>query len=125
MPRGRPRNTPLPPPQNRLREWRDKRKLTLAQMSALTHPKVPATTIQRHETGAGVDTRYLDIYAQALNVKTEELLPIGNTLDDQERALLQVFKQLDDRGRADLMRLGRALAEHESPPLPAAVNDGQ
>lgn len=72
--RGRPRTTPLPTPKSRIREWRIDRKLSLRQLADKTCPHIPANTIQRHETTSGVDTRYLEIYAIALGVKTEELL---------------------------------------------------
>lgn len=120
MTRGRPRTTPLSEPKNRIREWREKRHLSLKQLSKLTQPRVPAATIQRHETGAGVDTRYLEIYARALDVRTEELLPQGNTLSEQDRALLGLFHQLDPANRQRLIRLGHSLVE--PPPEGAEAN---
>lgn len=115
MPRGRPRTTPLPTPRTRIREWRERRGLSLNQMSERTHPHVPASTIQRHESGAGVDTRYLEIYARALGVKSEELLPTSGTLNEQERALLGLFNQLAPGDRQRLIKLGHALAESSAP----------
>lgn len=84
-------------------------------MSSLTQPHVPATTIQRHETGSGVDTRYLEIYALALDVKSEELLPTTNTLSEEERAILGIFNRMLPNERQTFLKLGRAMAEPEAP----------
>lgn len=111
MARGRPRTTPLPEPKNRIREWRLQRNLSLRQLSDRTRPRIPATTIQKHETTSGVDTRYLEIYAIALGVKTEELLPQSNTLNDLERDLLTLFSELSPDGRKLLLRLGSQLKD--------------
>lgn len=123
MPRGRPRTTPLPETFSRVREFREKKGWSLEDLSRRTVPRVPAKTIQRHETGAGIDTRYLEIYAVALGVKTEELLPQANTLAADERALLGLFKQLAPSDRQRLIKLGNALAESAEPF--AGQGDGQ
>ena len=125
MARGRPRSTPLPQLHNRIRETREKRGWSIEDLSNKTQPKVPAKTIQRHETGAGVDTRYLEIYAVALGCKTEELLPAGNTLNEEERALLGIFSQLSGTDRQRLIKLGHALAESATPFEHATNHDGQ
>jgi transcriptional regulator with XRE-family HTH domain len=126
MARGRPRTTPLPEPKNRIREWREHRNWSLQALAKRTVPRIPASTIQKHETTAGVDTRYLEIYAIALGVKTEELLPASNTLGDQERALLGLFKQLNPEQRSLFIRLGHSLAEPAEPYIPANNGtDGQ
>lgn len=114
MPRGRPRTTPLPAPRNRLREWRERKQLSIVKLSKLTHPTVPPATIQRHESGGGVDTRYLEIYAAALGLKTEELLPTTRTLSDEQRELLDVFDQLAPAQRQQLIQMAHVLSE---PPL--------
>lgn len=85
-------------------------------------PRISGKTIQRHETGGNVSTSQLANYARAFGVAPEELLPEGTGLDDQERALIAMFKKLDARGRADFMRLGRALAEQAEPYEPAAAD---
>jgi hypothetical protein len=108
--RGRPRKTPLPRPQNRIRERREAKGWSIETLSRHTQPHVPATTIQRHETGAGVDTRYLSIYAQALGCKAEELLPSGVALEHEERILLALFNGLEPADRTRFLSMARAFA---------------
>lgn len=124
MPRGRPRSTPLSNTYSRVREVRESKGWSLEDLSRRTSPHVPAKTIQRHETGKGVSTRYLEIYAVALGVKTEELLPQANTLAEDERALLGLFKQLAPADRQRLIKLGNALAE-SAEPFVGQASDGQ
>lgn len=95
MSRGRPRTLPLPPVNNRLRELRDKRNLSIAAFSRLTNPKVAHSTIQRHETGAAeMTTYYMEIYAHALGITPEELLPESLRISASERELLAAFNRL-------------------------------
>lgn len=59
-------------PKNRLREFRDRSRLTLEEVSTLTGFNV--TTISRHESGSrSLSEEAIDKYAALYKVKTHEL----------------------------------------------------
>lgn len=59
-------------PKNRLREFRDRSRLTLDEVSTLTGFNV--TTISRHESGSrSLSEEAIDKYAALYKVKTHEL----------------------------------------------------
>lgn len=112
MSRGRPRTLPLPPVNNRLRELRDRKNLSIAALSKMTSPKVAGSTIQRHETGeAEMTTYYMEIYAHALGVAPEELLPDALRISASERELLHAFSRLPEKAKKAWLASVKAYAE--------------
>lgn len=68
---------------NRLKEYRDRARLTLQEVSILTGYDI--TTISRHESGQrGLSDEAMEKYAALYKVKTHELLDLGGGDDNDE-----------------------------------------
>jgi transcriptional regulator with XRE-family HTH domain len=95
----------------RLKELRTKNNLTQADVSA--HLQVARGTFSRYETGEREMTyEALVSLAELFQVSVGYLLGIQETnplLNDTESALLNMFRQLDERGRKAV----QAIIKHE------------
>lgn len=100
------------------------RGLTDTDLSELTSPVVARSTIQRHRVGdAHLTPYYMEIYAKALKIRAEELLPNGLRLDAQDRDLLTHFRQLDAGQRGIFLETLRGFSERAArAPLPLVAN---
>ena len=84
--------------------------MTLANVAELMQSKVP--TVARHETQNNEMTlATLERYAQIYGVQVEELLPDAMRVAPSLAALLDLGQKLTPDLRAQLVRLGYALAE--------------
>jgi len=116
MPRGRPRQSPMPQINNRIRQERESKGWSLARLSKETRPRIPAQTIQRHETGiAQVDLLQLEIYAIALGIKPEELMHDGMRISADARELLALYDRMTPREREQLVKVAQALFIEPTP----------
>lgn len=108
--RGRPSKREISFP-NRLREWRERRGLTLKELAAVNN--ITAQAAQRHETGENpMSSLQMARYAQLLDIRIEELLLDSQRITTPKlRALLDLASNLPEEDLDRLIRLGAALAE--------------
>lgn len=96
---------------NRLKEFREKRDLTLeraAELMGLTH-----STIQRHETGnIPISVAYLERYASIYDCRPLELITDGLVVDAAEdRELIETTRQMPEKDREMVLDLVRRLKQ--------------
>lgn len=107
--RGRKSKPPDESTPNRIREWRLARGLTIEQLADRMQSN--SQTVHRHENGNEMTLARLERYAEALGVKTEELLQGTSRVPESLKALMALAEQLTTEERIQLVRLGRALAQ--------------
>lgn len=110
--RGRKSKPPDDSAPNRIREWRLARGLTIEELAERMQSK--SQTVHRHETGNNEMTlKSLQRYADVLGVRTEELLPNSQRVPAMLKALNDLGQRLTPTERAQLVRLGTALAQSD------------
>lgn len=104
-------------PGNRLRELRKAAKLTQAQLAEITGVSQPA--ISQIENGTrSMDIAWMRTFARALGCAPADLLERADNpdlLDEHERALIERYRQADDRQRETLERVAAAVVPIDEP----------
>ena len=104
----------------RLRELRKERKLTPDALGSMVERS--GKTIEAYETGTSQPNADMLIdLCKALKVDITEFVPreerfyyaIVDIDAGQERELLEAFRALDERGRADLVEIAKVLARRQ------------
>lgn len=117
--KGRPRTIAKGPYPNRIEELR--LKAGLSQDDVASALGVTASTfgkLERWHTRLRLDQ--LERLATAFNCATADLLPGSENLSAQERALVELYRQLPAAQQRALLGLGTALAEPQKTFLDAA-----
>lgn len=111
---GKKKTAPEFPVGNRLQEFLDARQLSHQAFSKMTSPKISKSAVQRHATGESQMTIYhMEIYARALGIFPEELLPTGLRLEPDVRAALVDLRKLDPSSRRAVAKTLHDLAEEQ------------
>ena len=111
--RGRPPENPSRQLPNRIREWRQARKMSIVQLAEAMQSNYQ--TVARHETGGNDMTlARLERYAEVLAVKVEELLSDSHRVPADLKELMELAQTLSREDQKRLLRLGASLKEPDA-----------
>jgi transcriptional regulator with XRE-family HTH domain len=95
---------------NRLREWRERRDLTLEQLGAKAD--IPWRSLQKYETGrVRLPIHLMPRLADALSIRSADLLVDTEALSDEETQLLLAFRSLPASDQRKVLQIVRTFAE--------------